>query len=84
MEIESHDGAGVAFVNVILVKTSFCSGAIVTVCLVNISFFGAYPESCGFVVGKIEGCGRNFASLVVTCMYKFQCFLTYLSVFASS
>lgn len=71
VEIESHDWAGVAFVNVILVKTSFRSCAVVTVCLVNISLFGADPESRGFVVGKIESCDCNFASLVVTCMYKF-------------
>jgi hypothetical protein len=84
VEIESHDRAGVAFVNVILVKTSFRSCTVVTVCLVNISLFGADPESCGFIVRKIERCDRNFASLVVACMYKFQGFLSYVSVFASS
>ena len=84
MEIEPHDGARVTFVNIILVKTSFRSSAVVTVCLVNISLFGADPESRGFVVREIESCDRNFASLVVTCMNKFQCFLNYVSVFASS
>lgn len=80
VEIKSHNWAGVAFVNIILVKTSFRPGAVVTVCLVYISFFGTDPESCSLVIRKIEGCDCNFASLVVTCVYKFQCFLTYVSV----
>ena len=83
MEIEPHDWARVAFVNVILIKTSFRSSAVVTVCLIDISLFGADIESRGFVIREIESCDRNFASLVMTCMYKFQCFLNYMSVFTS-
>ena len=80
VEIESHNWARVAFVNIILVKSSFRSGAVVTVCLVYVSFFGTDPESCSLVIRKIEGCDCNFPGLVVTCVYKFQCFLAYVSV----
>ncbi len=80
VEIESHNWARVALVNVVLIKTSLRSCAVVTVCLVYISLFSADPESCGFVIRKIEGRDRNFASLVVTRMYEFQGFLSYVSL----
>jgi hypothetical protein len=70
VEVEPHDWARVTFVNIVLVKAGFRSRAVVTICLINVSLFGADPESGGFVVGEIEGCDCHFASLVVTRMYE--------------
>lgn len=64
-----------ASVDVVLVEAGFSAGAVVAVCLVEITFFGADPEGCGFVVGEAEGRDGDFAGFVVASVDKLERFL---------
>jgi len=64
-----------AFIDVVLVKTSFCPSTVVSVGLIYIAFLSTYPEGCGFIVREIECCDRNFTGFIVSRMNKLERFL---------
>jgi len=76
MEVKSHYGTCMAFIDVVLVETSFCPSTVVSVGLIYIALLSAYPEGCGFIVREIECCDCNFTGFVVSRMNKFERFLT--------
>ena len=75
MEVKSHDGTRMAFIYVVLVKTSFCSSTVVSVGLIYVALLSTHPKGRGFVVREIERRDRNFTGFVVSRMNKLKCFL---------
>ena len=76
MEVQTHDGSTVAFVDVVLIQTSFCPSTIISVGLVNVALFCTDQESRRFVVWEIERGDGNLSSFVVTSVDKLQGFLS--------
>lgn len=74
--MQPGDGPRVAFVDIVLVESSFGAGAVVAVGLVDIAFFGADPESGGLVVGEVERRNGYFPCLVVACVDQLEGFLS--------
>jgi len=64
-----------AFIYVVLVKTSFCPSTVVSIGLIYVAFLSTYPEGGGFVVREIERCDRNFTGFVMSRMNKLERFL---------
>ena len=75
MEVETHDWTGMALVDVVLVKTRLRSRTVITICLVNISFFSTDPKCSSFVVREVKGRDGHFTGLVVPRVDELQCFL---------
>ena len=73
--MKSHDRARVALINIILVEASLCTRTIIPISLIDIAFFCANPESCRFVVGKVEGSYGHFARLVMSSVNELKGFL---------
>ncbi len=69
--METHDRSRVPFVDIVLVETGFGACAVVSVRLVDVTFFGPHPEGCGFVVGEVESCDGDFTGFVVASMNEF-------------
>lgn len=60
-----------AFVDIVLVETGFCTRTVVSVRLVDVTFFCPNPEGCGFVIWEVEGRDGDFAGFVVACVDEF-------------
>jgi len=75
MEVKSHHRTRMAFIYVVLVKTSFCPSTVVSIGLIYVAFLSTYPEGGGFVVREIERCDRNFTGFVMSRMNKLERFL---------
>ena len=70
-----------ALVDIILVETGLRSRTVITIRLVDISFFRTDPKCRGFVVGEVKGRDGHFTGLVVPRMYELECFLSCVSAF---
>lgn len=75
MEVQARDGRGVRAVDVMLVKSGFSPGAIVSIRFIHVAFFCPNPELGGFVRGEIECRDGDLVRLRVCRMAEFERFL---------
>lgn len=75
MKVDSHNWTRVSSVNIGLLQSSFGSGSIISVGLINTAFFCANPKCGCFIVRKSKRRDCNFISLIMSRVYQLQRFL---------